>query len=1063
MPEFRRAQFRMTADFSEDEVRSLPELIRFNATHNGTCTFSYHLNQNDGPPIETSFQGLYNAVENCISEIFNLLPGTQSARVEEGKLITAEPVAIFLESGLNLFVHIAALLWVGIPVVVLSARLSATGVRHLLNETGAQTVLTSQRLWSQESVSSTEASGEIKVQFARPCNFSPRDESDRIPLAPILENNCNAFISHSSGTTGLPKPIYHPQRYILGYAACHEFAVDEDVSGINVSTLPLYHGFGLLAPMLALSIGMPCCLPSPTSVPTAESTITLIKATSAKFLMTVPSILEDMAEDMAANASSLVALELVVAGGGPMKPEVAARLVNHGVNLLNHFGATELGALAPIFKPKSDYDWKYLRLRQDMGLQLLPVDSEDSDGIFKLVARPVGRDSVFTLQDRLKLREGSTRDIRLLGRNDDTIVLANGEKVMPQILESMLSGLLGVRTALLFGNTQFEVGVLIEPASSSLSDAEALTSYVWAKILEINPMLDAHARILDPGAVLILQGGRTIPRSDKGSVMRSEAYRVFEPEINSVYTRLEAAQSGELSAFDNSLDMADLETSLGKLSERFLRLPSGWDYRDNLFELGLDSLKATRLQRIITAQLARILPERRSLERLVYRLVYRYPSVKGMADRIRALMNGSADDPVVSDTDLMNQLVERFSSAICPSGAIRRGAVVLLTGSTGSIGCHLVAHLAQLDEVEQLICLNRPTTEVDEIVSMDTFARQKRAFAQHAVYMPEAAWSKITAITAETRKTNAGLDRHTYQQLSRSVTHIVHNAWPMDFNRPLSSFEAHFQSLKSLLNLALDICSATTRCTRFVFHSSIAVTANYVKVTGKAGPIPEAPIADPAIPSEMGYAQAKWICEKIIEQVAQKYADELNCSIIRIGQIVGSTSHGVWNASEHVPALLKTAHSLRQLPSIEGTVSWLPVNVAAAVISDIVLHAGAGQLVYHIENPHRQSWKDILDIFRDALSLGGEVDKVIPFDNWLQLACEARNVESPSTCYPAVELLDFLQTDFQHLGVGKIVLDMQESRKISQTLERTLPAGEGLIRLCVEYWRSIGFLDTHQE
>lgn len=671
--------------------------------------------------------------------------------------------------------------------------------------------------------------------------------------------------------------------------------------------------------MLALSIGMPCCLPSPTSVPTAESTIALIKATSASFLMTVPSILEDMAEDMAANASSLVALELVVAGGGPMKPEVAARLVNHGVNLLNHFGATELGALAPIFRPKSDYDWHYLRLRKDMGLQLLPVDSEDSDGIFKLMARPVGHDSLFTLQDRLKLREGSTRDIRLLGRNDDTIVLANGEKVMPQILESMLSELSEIRTALVFGNAQFEVGVLIEPASSILSDAEALTSRVWAKILEINPKLDAHARVLDPGAVLILERGRRIPRTDKGSVMRSEAYRVFEPEINSVYARLEAAQSGELSASENSLDIADLEISLGKLFEKFLRLPSGWDYRDNLFEFGLDSLKATRLQRIITAQLANILPERRLLDRLVYR----YPSVKGMADRIRALINGSADDPIVSDTNLMSQLVERFSSAICPSGAIRRRAVVLLTGSTGSIGCHLVAHLAQLEEVEELICLNRPTTEADDIVSVDTFACQKRAFARHVVHMPEAAWSKMTFITAETRKTNAGLDSHTYQQLSRRVTHIVHNAWPMDFNRPLSSFEPHFQSLKSLLNLALAISSATTRRARFVFHSSIAVAANYVKVTGNTVSIPEAPIADPAIPSEMGYAQAKWICEKIIERATQKYADELDCSIIRIGQIVGSASHGVWNASEHVPALLKTAHSLRQLPSIEGVSFFL--------------------------------------------------------------------------------------------------------------------------------------------
>ena len=49
------------------------------------------------------------------------------------------------------------------------------------------------------------------------------------------------IILHSSGTTGLPKPIYLTHRYLLGYAACHEFPEDKDMSGISVSTLPLYH------------------------------------------------------------------------------------------------------------------------------------------------------------------------------------------------------------------------------------------------------------------------------------------------------------------------------------------------------------------------------------------------------------------------------------------------------------------------------------------------------------------------------------------------------------------------------------------------------------------------------------------------------------------------------------------------------------------------------------------------------------------------------------------------------------------------------------------------------
>lgn len=77
----------------------------------------------------------------------------------------------------------------------------------------------------------------------------------------VQETDRDVIILHSSGTTGktswnahirviierfglgLPKPIHLAHRYLLGYAACHaspEFT-DESCTGVNVSTLPLFH------------------------------------------------------------------------------------------------------------------------------------------------------------------------------------------------------------------------------------------------------------------------------------------------------------------------------------------------------------------------------------------------------------------------------------------------------------------------------------------------------------------------------------------------------------------------------------------------------------------------------------------------------------------------------------------------------------------------------------------------------------------------------------------------------------------------------------------------------
>ena len=62
------------------------------------------------------------------------------------------------------------------------------------------------------------------------------------PTRPVFDElDRNAIILHSSGSTGLPKPIYHGHKYLLNYAACHTFDENADVSGVSVSTLPLFH------------------------------------------------------------------------------------------------------------------------------------------------------------------------------------------------------------------------------------------------------------------------------------------------------------------------------------------------------------------------------------------------------------------------------------------------------------------------------------------------------------------------------------------------------------------------------------------------------------------------------------------------------------------------------------------------------------------------------------------------------------------------------------------------------------------------------------------------------
>jgi nucleoside-diphosphate-sugar epimerase len=90
------------------------------------------------------------------------------------------------------------------------------------------------------------------------------------------------------------------------------------------------------------------------------------------------------------------------------------------------------------------------------------------------------------------------------------------------------------------------------------------------------------------------------------------------------------------------------------------------------------------------------------------------------------------------------------------------------------------------------------------------------------------------------------------------VTAIIHNAWRLDFNLALASFESAVRGTRNLLDLAMT--SPHAAHVRMLFTSSISVSQSWPR---DGGPFPEEPQEDAQWCVGSGYGESKYVCEQV--------------------------------------------------------------------------------------------------------------------------------------------------------------------------------------------------------
>lgn len=173
--------------------------------------------------------------------------------------------------------------------------------------------------------------------------------------------------------------------------------------------------------------------------------------------------------------------------------------------------------------------------------------------------------------------------------------------------------------------------------------------------------------------------------------------------------------------------------------------------------------------------------------------------------------------------------------------------------------------------------------------------------------LSSSSWSKIVALEADPALPDFGVGERMVERFRTEVTLIFHLAWPVNFNIPLATFRPHLLGLQNLLGLSLAVHRPAAA--RFFFCSSISTAAN----ASAPGPVPDGPIEDFSLAAGMGYAQSKLVGEHLVRNAARAGARSY---VLRVGQIVGDTKNGVWNDEEFIPAMIRSALSMKALPML---------------------------------------------------------------------------------------------------------------------------------------------------
>jgi amino acid adenylation domain-containing protein/thioester reductase-like protein len=369
---------------------------------------------------------------------------------------------------------------------------------------------------------------------------------------------------------------------------------------------------------------------------------------------------------------------------------------------------------------------------------------------------------------------------------------------------------------------------------------------------------------------------------------------------------------------------------------------------------------------------------------------------------------------------------------------------ILLTGATGFLGAFLLDRLLKSTQANIYCLIRCPNITVGTQKLQQNLARYSLTSAAQS--------SRAIVVKGDLAQPLFGMSNLEFQQLASQIDLIYHSGAFVNLLYPYAALrDPNVIGTQEILRLASQV---KLKPVHFISTLDVFQSAHHTQM--------DACLEDDDFPlngtPESGYAQSKWVAEKLVKTANER---GIPTCIYRPGMIIGDSQTGISNTEDQIGRLIKGLIQLGSAPTLALQMHLTPVDYVSQAIVQIAQQPSAWGKAFHLTNAQSLSLAQLVQ----EIQFQGYQLRSISYDQWLKALLaqqfgrdNALNsliplLTSPSAAYSNyLEVLDLGKVDCQNTLAGLVGTAID-----CPTLD------SALLSNYFAYFRQSGFLEDPQQ